>query len=298
MTWVPLARRETYVHTRTLGVWGIAILLFVWASSRFRGIREPVPAVVGSDAAVLALQGAIGNSVLIGGLLLGHVVVINERMTGSIRLTAALPHTRRDVLLGKVVGLAVPILAAVGICIGVGTVAGSVTYGLPSLLRLVGFVLVSALYVCLCVGIGVAISAVVSSSLRATLAMLLVLTVILFWRSLVARTYTLLTGSGTSPLDPPANGLLFLFRRLDPRSAYYLVTNWIYDIGNAPGQYDVVVRKLHPSIDAVYADVYVAGSTFDDVPLYLSESVGVVILVGWLLIPLGIASFRFNRVDL
>ncbi|WP_161973192.1 ABC transporter permease [Halostella litorea] len=298
MTWVPLARREAYVRVRTLGVWGIAVLLFFWASSGFRGIREPIPAVVGPDAAVLALQGAIGNSVLIGGLILGHRAVIDERTTGAIRLTAAMPHTRRDILLGKVAGLTVPFLAVVGVCIGVVTVAGSVTYGLPSPLRLVGFALVSWLYVCLCVGIGVAISAVVSSSLRATLAMLLVLVVTLFWRPLVSRVYTLLTGIAASPLDPPANGLLFLFRRLDPRSAYYLVTNWIYDIGNAPGQYDIVVRKLHPSIDAVYADVYVAGPTFDSVPLYLSQAVGIVVLVGGLLVSLGIATRRFQQVDL
>lgn len=294
MAWDSLARREARVQTKQIGTWAIGVVLLMMFVSQYRRISSPIPEVLGPDAGVMALQAPIGNVVLIGGLVLGHRTIVDERTTGRIKLTAAMPHSRRDIVFGKIVGVATPLAAVVGGLSLVAAILALITYGPPSVLRFVAFSAVSLGYAFICTGIGAMVSASATSSIRATVAMLLTLTAVLLWKQIATRAYVFVTGSQINLLAPPADGVLFLIRRLDPRNAYYLVTNWIYGVGNAPGVYSSVVEKMHPEVDVVLHDVFVVEKTFESPPLYLAEPVGVAILAAWAIIPLYVATRVFR----
>ncbi len=266
---------------------------------QYNAIGDDVAAYLGPDAVILSLQSPLALVLPLAGLLLGHRSVLDERTTGRIKLTAAMPHSRRDIVVGKTVSLAVPLVGLVFSSLAVATVVAVVTEGVPSLLSLFGFAAVSVVYAIVCAGLGIAISVLASSSLRATGAMLCGLLTVFLWKSLATRAYSTIAGVQVNPFDPPADGALFLVRRLDPRSAYMLVTNWVYGVGNVADTYAAAVSTLQAGDGTtVVSRVFIVGPTFRDSPVYLAESTGVVLLLGWLVVPLGIAIARFERTTL
>jgi ABC-type transport system involved in multi-copper enzyme maturation permease subunit len=60
--------------------------------------------------------------------------------------------------------------------------------------------------------------------------------------------------------------------------------------------YSQVLTQLQPNVTT---NAYVVEAVFSsgEVPLYLHESLGVVVLLAWLVVPLGIARYRFTRGD-
>lgn len=296
MTWKPLARREARVHVKETGTWIIGVLLVGFYLLSYSSISDLVSDVLGADAAVLSLQVSFANALLIGGLLLGHRAVLDERTTGRIKLTASMPHSRRDIIVGKVVGLAIPLVALVIVLLLVATGIAVVTNGIPSLGRLVLFGLVSVVYAVVCAGLGVALSSVATTAVRVTGGMLLSLGTLLLWNTPVTMLYARLTGTSINLYQPPADGVLFLVRRLDPRSTYFVVTNWLYDVGNAAGTYDAVVAELHAEMPTI-TNVWVVNATFERAPSYLAEPFGIVIMLVWLL-PLAVAARSFENADI
>lgn len=266
---------------------------------RYNGIETASLNVLGADAVILSLQFAFANVLPIGGLVLGYRTIVDERLTGRIKLTTAMPHSRRDIILGKTVSLALPLFAIVVVMLLIATCLAIITVGLPSLSRLVGFAVVSLLYASICSGLGIFISTLTSSSTRATGILLVSLVALLLWKPLGTRVYSLLIGKPINPFDPPADGILFLLRRIDPRSGYFLTTNWVYDIGNGADVFSAVIAKLHSGPNtATLVNIFVVEPTFEQPPFYLSESLGVVILVAWLVLPVSLAVYRFQIASL
>lgn len=299
MSWKSLTLRESYVHAKMVGVWGIGLLAFGMYYIAYNQIDSPSMNVLGADAVILSLQLSLGNVLPIGGLMLGYRTIVDERLTGRIKLTAAMPYSRQDIIIGKTVSVALPLVVIIAVMFLVATGLAVFTAGLPSPTRLVGFAVVSVVYAVLCAGLGVLLSTLTSSSIRATGVMLLSLATLLLWKSLGTRLYALLTGTAINPFHPPADGALFLLRRVDPRNAYFLTTNWIYDVGNGAGVYDGVLAKLHPGPNTVASvNTFVVETTFEHPPPYLAEALGVVILVAWLVLPISLAVSRFQTTSL
>lgn len=296
MTWERLAVREARVHAKKIGTWAIALVAFGFFLLHYSQIQSPIPRVLGADGVVLALQPTFGIVLLIGGLLLGHRVVLDERTTGRIKLTASMPHSRRDIIIGKLVGLSIPLVAMVVVLLFVSVVVAVATTGVPSFGRLLVFGLISVVYAVVCVTLGVAISAVVTTFLGATGGMLATLVGIILWQTSTTRLYARLTGISINVFQPPADGLLFLVRRLDPRSAYLVLTNWVYDAGNAAGVYSSSIAEIHAKNPTV-TNTFVVDTTFEHPPSYLAEPLSIIVLLVWLL-PLVVAVRTFDNADI
>lgn len=295
MRWLPLARKEGRTIATSKGAWLLAALLAIW------GYR---PDYLGWDAlgpniAVAYIQNAATILLPLGVLLLSFRSVVGERTSGSLKFVLGLPLTRTDILLGKIVGrtagLAVPVFASFAVL----AVIGLLDYGPFDPLLFLAVVAVTIAYVAVLVTVAVSVSAVVSDTVPAVgvvFGFFLILEV--FWQTVVLRVYPLLVGGSGAVSGQSASGLLFFLVRLSPRGAYNVVTNWLLGVGNSAAGYSLVLTKLQPN--TFIANVFVVEAAFQPgtAPWYLHEALGLLVLLGWVLVPLGVARFWFQRGDL
>jgi ABC-type transport system involved in multi-copper enzyme maturation permease subunit len=275
-------------------VWLLAILLVLW------GYR---PSYVGWDALGANITAGYvqvaGTALLpLGVLLLSYQSVVGERTSGSLKFVLGLPLTRTDVLLGKVAGRTLGIAGPLCVAFLVLGIIGFVDHGVFNPLLFAGVVLVTLGYVCVMVSVAVAISTLASRTVTAAGAIFggVFLPFVLFWTPLVTAMFTRVTGIPVDAFNPPASGPLFLLLRLSPGGAYHVVTNWLLGVGNSADMYSQVLTQLQPNVTT---NAYVVEAAFPpgSVPLYLHESLGLVLLFVWFVVPLGIARYRFTRGD-
>jgi ABC-type transport system involved in multi-copper enzyme maturation permease subunit len=280
---------------RSKGPWLLAVLLVVWAyRPSYNGWQG-----LGPNLTVGFVQTAGSFLLPVGVLLLSYRSIVGERTSGSLKFVLGLPLTRSDILIGKVigrcVGLAVPVSAA---AVALGLV-GIVRFGLFSPLLFCGVLLATLLYVTTLVSVATAISAITSSTVRAATVVFggvyLVFTV--FWTRFAEMTYAAVGDASVTSFNAPADRLFFALLRLSPGRAYRLLTNWLLGVGNSGAGYDAVITKLQTPTSI---NVYAVESAFQGQtpPAYLHEASGLVVLVVWLVVPLGLARYRFQRSDL
>jgi ABC-type transport system involved in multi-copper enzyme maturation permease subunit len=294
MRWSPLARKECRAVATSKGVWLLAMLLVLW------GYR---PSYVGWDALganiTVGYVQVTGTTLLpLGVLLLSYQSVVGERTSGSLKFVLGLPLTRTDVLVGKVAGRTLGIAGPLCAAFLVLGVVGLVDHGVFDPLLFLGVVLVTLGYVGVMVSIAVSISALADRTVTAAGAIFggVFLPFVLFWTPLVTSVFTRVTGVPVDAFDPPAAGPLFLLLRLSPGGAYRVVTNWLLGVGNSADTYSQVLTKLRPNVTT---NAYVVEATFPPgmVPPYLHESLGLVVLLAWFVVPLAVARSRFARGD-
>jgi len=274
------------------------VLLVVWAyRPSYNGWQG-----LGPNLTVGFVQTAGSFLLPVGVLLLCYRSIVGERTSGSLKFVLGLPLTRSDILVGKVtgrsVGLAIPVSAA---AVALGLI-GIVRFGLFSPLLFVGVLLATLLYVMTLVSVATAISAITSSTVRAATVVFggvyLVFTV--FWTGFAQAVYGMVRGPApgtTGSFNAPADGLFFALLRISPGRGYRLLTNWLLGVGNSGAGYDAVITKLQTPTSI---NVYAVESAFQGQtpPAYLHEASGLVVLLIWLVVPLGLARYRFQRSDL
>jgi ABC-type transport system involved in multi-copper enzyme maturation permease subunit len=276
------------------GVWLLALSLVLW------GYR---PSYVGYDALGANITAAYvqvaGTALLpLGVLLLSYQSVVGERTSGSLKFVLGLPLTRTDVLVGKVAGRTLGIAGPLCVAFLALGVIGFVDHGVFNPLLFLGVVLVTLAYVCVTVAIAVSVSALARRTVTAAATVFggVFLPFVLLWTPLVTAVFTRVTGVPVNAFDPPTSGPLFLLLRLSPGGAYHVVTNWLLGVGNSAAMYSQVLTALQPNVST---NAFVVEATFspETVPLYLHESLGLVVLFAWFVVPLAVARYRFTRGD-
>ncbi len=212
------------------------------------------------------ILGKLGVIVPVLGVMVGYRAVVGERESGSLKLLLTLPHSRRDVMLGKFIGRCgiIVVTTVVGfVLIGLQTIVFTELFSLTEWLLAVGEI---TLFGIIFVAIAMAFSTAMQSARRAMIGAV-GLTV------LFSFLYDILILTVTGIIDPhPINGSpdpgpnwLFILPRLNPRKAF-----------QTPEAIQIATPR----------------------PFYLEPWFGVVILVMWLVVPLGGAYLRFKRSDL
>lgn len=293
--WFPVARKEATTLLKSKGTWILAPLLVVWGYNPTYISWD----LLGPDVTVGFVQVAGSFLLPLCVLLLTYRSIIQERTSGSLKFLLGLPLTRTDILIGKVFGRSVGAVVPFAVSTVVLGVIGGFKFGLFSPLRFIGVFLVTVLYIVVLVSIATAASAVTTSTVRVTAVLFggFFLLLTLGWKIIGVRLYSAVTGNAVNPLNPPADGLLFAILRISPDRAYRTVTNGILGLANSGDQYTLVATVLYPghSVNAYVVDAAFSGQP---VPAYLHESIALVVLLLWGVIPLALASYRFNRGDL
>ncbi|GAB7019767.1 hypothetical protein JCM18750_26280 [Halostagnicola bangensis] len=240
----------------------------------------------------LSLFGAIG-------ILFGTFrSVVRERDTGTIRLTASTAVSRRDTLVGIVLGragaFALPIVSAVVLTCLVATPQ----HGLVPLSRLGVFLGFTLVFVVGMAGLGVSISTILQSQSAAGVAVLVFPVVHILWYEISNTVYSTLTGTSVTGFAPPDNPLYLFIRWLHPLQLFNVVTNAIIGVPNSAGTATSVISDLQPNrgTNIVVAQIEYGAN----VPAwYLHPAVAFVQFLLLVSIPLGVALlfYRHHSVD-
>jgi len=181
MSWKAIAKKDVQDSIRSKMLWGMIglflaiILVLSWLV--VDGSGEDTFLAAAGFTFILGIL----FFVPIAGLLLSVKSIVRERNTGTINLLLSLPHTRRDMVIGKFVGRSIVMVVTV--------LAGF----LPALLyilvqsegvpvfELFSFLLAASLFGILWIGIGVGLSSLVDSETQATIGGVVLFFVLFLW---------------------------------------------------------------------------------------------------------------------
>jgi ABC-2 type transport system permease protein len=281
MSWAVVARKDFQDAIRSRGLIVMTVvftLLYAGAAYAytFIGSSDPQAASILSLISFLLLPAAI--LVPIVGVFAGYRAIAGERESGSIKLLLGLPHTRRDVVVGKVIGRSTVVTVSTLVGFLVAAVVAVVLYDSFPAVDFVSFGALTVVFALAFVGIGVGVSAATGSTTKAIIGAFGVFGLFQFlWGEIPKLINYAINGSyGFGGQRPNWS---YLFAQLDPQNAYRLTVN------------EWVVQS--PLQEAVYQQVFGG-----DVPLFFSPWFALAVLLLWVLVPAGLGYLAFERADL
>lgn len=222
--------------------------------------------------------------VTIAAIVVCHRSIVGERESGSLKLLLSLPHSRIDVVLGKLIGrtgvLAVPILGTLLL----GIVLGGALGGIFDPIATIGVLGITLLFILTYASIFLGISALTKSTTIAT-----ALSVVYF------VVFEVVWGIVGVIILFAANGFEF--------SGEFTVPDWYYVFSRVPpsAAFEAALNTVVSGASAVQAGGGGGGSGFSvgqTEAFYAEPWIGFVMLAFWLVVPVAIGMIVFNRTDL
>lgn len=192
--------------------------------------------------------------------------IAGPRQSGSLRVLLSYPYSRRELVLGTLVGRVLLLALAVTAGVVAGTLSAVVFGGTVDVVAVASVLLLSILLSTTIVGVALGISASVRTSTRAAIgAFGAYLLFSAFWTLLPSVARYVLNGFSFPTGQPP--DWTFVWNQLNPINAF---------------QTAVGVVAGSPVSDAVYHTLWFA----------------VLVLLGWLVLSTVVGTLRFERTDL
>ncbi|MFP4175053.1 MAG: ABC transporter permease [Halobacteriales archaeon] len=268
MSWSVVARKEFRDASRSRTLWILTALFVLIIAGAAYVVGFALSSGPGAEATGTALVSALtGRASLfltsfvpILGLMASYASVVGERASGSVKVLLGLPHSRRDVVLGKFVGRS----AVLAVALLVGYFAGFVvmlSYEELAVVDYLGFIILTTLLGVVYVAVGVGVSAGVASRSRAAAS--------------VVGVYIFL------------KVLWDAFPAVVPRAVVYLTTGTL----SPPDWYDFLVA-LGPN--AAYTNLSAGYLERDFGSL---EAFSAVVILAWVVVPVALGYARFRASD-
>ncbi|MFC4542959.1 ABC transporter permease subunit [Halosolutus amylolyticus] len=277
MSAVSIAKRDFLDVRRAKLVWAPAVLyvvfmlLFFWGQSNR---AEP------DFYMVLFNLAGLGGALVIPlvALVAAYLSIAGERESGSIKYQLSLPVSRTDVVLGKLLARAGVVSVALLLSFGVGIVAAwllvpemTIEYG-----HYAAFVGLTLLYALAYVAVAVGISAATASRSRAM-------------GSAIGFFFVFNLAWNFLPVGPTAM-IRFVFDRFGIEYTDDLL-QLIFSL-SPTGAYLNGMELVFPN------DIGPIQATASSDPFYLQGWFMLVILAGWIVLPLALGRWQFGRADL
>jgi ABC-2 type transport system permease protein len=221
--------------------------------------------------------------------------ITDERESGSLKLMLSLPNSRRDVVLGKLLGRSAVVVVALlagflAAFVGILATGTSVDYG-----SFVPHVALTAILGVAFVAIGLGISATADSNREATLATLgLYLIFGILWSSISEGipklvNYAFEETPGLGGIDELTRVKLGLFLKyLNPLKTYETLAAEMY--------YGAEKARL---VSAAFGEQVVIGQTLKEgIPFYFSGWFLMLVLLAWIAVPTLVGYWSFQKRDL
>lgn len=300
MSWVAVARKDLRDTARSKVLW-VTIALFVlfagglaylWVevlnrtqdlvqiAGQAAGIQHPetVGFITLMSSGILTI-GPVLVFVPVIGLMLGYKSIVGERDSGQIKLLLSLPHTRQDVMVGKLAGRSA--VAMISVLVGF-FVAAVIVAALSTLAPLVflQFVLAVALFALVHVSIGIGISSAAPSS---AWAIGLVVAFVGIFQVMWGGAFFVLKLVLFDDVSATAPEWFRFLEGLSPGRAY----------GDALAVLVPEYAKLQSTIAQQQG-----GIPESEKPFFLQNEFGFLVLVAWAVVPLALGYLRFESIDL
>ncbi|ELZ01595.1 ABC transporter [Natrialba chahannaoensis JCM 10990] len=283
--------RHGLVKIRRPAYWAYGLVVVLFSLELLIGPVSGIPANPPPEYALMILQSVIAYLGGIAAVFAGYALVTGDRASGRTRLLLKHPRERWEYVLSKLFGEAVTLVVVTTLALLPVILVSTALYGPPPVIRTITVLVVSGVYLLMWVSIATAISAIAKTGRRAiTMALSVFMVLPFFWDDLYAALVSTIT-------ENPNPGPYFFTERLIPQYSYQAATNWIAGLPNSNDAGSSVLEKL--TTDDPMPTVTLLSDVFDGgVPWYLSEWLSVPILVLWGTVPIVIACWRFERIDL
>ncbi|WP_226483139.1 ABC transporter permease [Natrinema amylolyticum] len=228
-------------------------------------------------------------------LILGWKSIAGERETGSIKVLLSLPHSRKDVLVGKLLGRTAVLSLSLGIGFLIGMFAVAVAVTEFSFPAYIAFLAMTIVYGLAYMAIAVSLSSVTRSTTMAGAAMFGVFVLFyIVWNS-IRRGLTILMNrghiEGVSYMGTSFTGQEVEMTRL-PNWALFID---MIDPGNA---YQNTITLFSGLSGENIGTTFNEAAFPDGLPFYLQDWFSLVILLFWIVVPMAVALYQFDRVDI
>ncbi|MFB6136986.1 MAG: ABC transporter permease subunit [Halobacteriaceae archaeon] len=294
-TWRQVARKDLEDAARSRLVWGIVVVYVGFLAMALASAEQLFPPEVAvTPRRALAGVAQLSQLFLPGvALVVGYAAVVGERRDGSLRVLLSYPFSRRDVVLGKLLGRSAVTVLGLAVSYAVASVLVVGLYGAPDAWTFAGFVGAGVLLGLAFTGLAVGGSAASATRTRAmALTAGAFVAMVFFWKPAVVGLYYLKNGSVPGLV---AERWYFLVKRLNPLEAFRVVSTAALDqrvaaFPRLPLE-DVPMR-------AAAETLAIGNRVAGEVPLSLEPWFAAVVLVAWGTVPLLVGLRRFERADL
>lgn len=294
MTWTQVARKDFEDAVRSKMLWGLMGVFVAFMGFIVTIAVATADSGEASHSAALQMTAQLGQLfVPLIALIAGYMAVVGERRSGSLRVLLGYPHSRLDVVLGKLVGRTgvIAVTLAVGSAVSMAIV--SLVTPSPDIGSAVGVLGAIVLCGAAFTGLAVGVSASVRTRGKAmALAIGSVLVFLIVWDALAAGVYAAATGALPGLQAEP---WYFLLKRLNPINAFRVVAGGFVD-GRVYQMFSLGIEEVPADTppSELTIDSRVAGS----LPFYLKEWFAALTLAVWAVVPALVGYRRFERSDL
>jgi len=292
MTALSIAKKDFQdaVRSKTLWLMSVVFIIFAGGATYFwsdilENVNEGSNTTVIAPEATYGLVNFLGAAVVILvpviALLMAFKAIAGERESGSIRVLLGLPNTRRDMVVGKLLGRALTVTVSILVGFLSAALLGLVLLPAFDFLLFIQFTILTIVLALAYTSIAVAISSMTSSTSRAAMFAVVFWLVFQFlWREVFGRVlYYLSNDSSLAGWGEQNPDWLDFFLRLSPT----------YSFGTS-------IKLLEPASIEELSLGTEASSAPD--PFYLEPWFALVILFAWVVVPVGLGYLRFDRLDL
>lgn len=297
MSWQVVARKDFQDSIRSRGLWIVSALFLVLfvvpaylvADGVGGAVVQQTGEQISSDAFISLLASFVAFLIPIVAIVLAYASVAGERDSGTLKLLLALPHSRREVVLGKIVGRS----AVIVLPILVGFLAAAIVFLITPVSFEIGnyvaFALLSALLGVVFVSLAVGISAAARTRRQAMLGNVGVyVTFALFWGSFAEGLVNLLSEYTDMGFETLVQVQLAT-RLFNPTDAYQSLAAILWTE-------DALGARLSLFGGGLAGQVY--GQALDPLPAYFSNPVVAAVFLAWLVVPPVLGYLVFRDADL
>jgi len=232
-------------------------------------------------------------------LIATYLAIAGEREQGSIKFLLGLPNSRQDVLLGKLLSRLGMVSVAVGVMFVVALIIALVRFAVFPAGVFVGIFLMTVFYGAVFVGVAIAVSSMTASRSRAVAGAVGTYFVSILMYFLPAiNVRAMMKFLWEDVLGQSANLDLYQFvQYTSPFYAFQKSLNLVIPERMAVAPFKSA-RATDPRARGQTPEQAQAAIESVDLPFYLTDEFGLVILAAWLVVPLALGYWRFEKADL
>jgi len=272
MSWRAIARKDVSDAIRSRVLWlllGVFLVVFL-------GLAYAVPKLADEefDTFLAVSTAVVGLLVPLLAVVVGYKAVIDERTSGSMAILLSLPHSRRDVAVGKFLGRGVVLSGPIVLALLLAVPIVLLRYATFEPVTYLGFVVATVVFGLSFLGIAVGLSMATTASRRVVAgAFGAYIVFVMLWAGLVDFLVLVLFRFQENPLSDPPTWAVFA-KLAEPTTAYQYVLAEGVEAGT-PSPVDALGPQW-----------------------FASPIVGLALLLAWILVPMTVGYWRFERADL